>query len=250
MPLPRQILISELLRSRLRDELGQDLGVGHQVWMHPPCHRLLGWSSRPSAFGPRRSVWRLDQLVDWLEGQVEVEGEPADTEQPTLDLLPTLMEATLLGQQQQPLGRLVDAVVDVQSGRINHYLVARSDPRLPGSSRWRLTPDRILDQRPGVVSTGLITLEDLPLHRASLRQDLLQRTQRWRDQLRQMGDRAGDRLEGWLDEPPWQEDDGSPPSVSSRSRLDDADPLEDWEDELWTEPQPSRPKDRDEDPWV
>ena len=87
MPLPRQILISELLRSRLRDELGQDLGVGHQVWMHPPCHRLLGWSSRPSAFGPRRSVWRLDQLVDWLEGQVEVEGEPADTEQPTLDLL-------------------------------------------------------------------------------------------------------------------------------------------------------------------
>ena len=101
MPLPRQILISELLRSRLRDELGQDLGVGHQVWMHPPCHCLLGWSSRPSAFGPRRSVWRLDQLVDWLEGQVEVEGEPADTEQPTLDLLPTLMEATLLGQQQQ-----------------------------------------------------------------------------------------------------------------------------------------------------
>ena len=163
MPLPRQILISELLRSRLRDELGQDLGVGHQVWMHPPCHRLLGWSSRPSAFGPRRSVWRLDQLVDWLEGQVEVEGEPADTEQPTLDLLPTLMEATLLGQQQQPLGRLVDAVVDVQSGRINHYLVARSDPRLPGSSRWRLEPDRLIDQQPGQVQAALQELDDLPL---------------------------------------------------------------------------------------
>ena len=83
MPLPRQILISELLRSRLRDELGQDLGVGHQVWMHPPCHRLLGWSSRPSAFGPRRSVWRLDQLVDWLaDGRapvsVEVSDQPVD----------------------------------------------------------------------------------------------------------------------------------------------------------------------------
>jgi len=101
-----------------------------------------------------------------------------------------------------------------------------------------------------VVSTGLLTLEDLPLHRASLRQDLLQRTQRWRDQLRQMGDRAGDRLEGWLDEPPWQDDDGSPSSASSRSRLDDADPLEDWEDELWTQPEQSRSKDRDEDPWI
>ena len=183
MPLPRQILISELLRSRLRDELGQDLGVGHQVWMHPPCHRLLGWSSRPSAFGPRRSVWRLDQLVDWLEGQVEVEGEPADTEQPTLDLLPTLMEATLLGQQQQPLGRLVDAVVDVQSGRINHYLVARSDPRLPGSSRWRLEPDRLIDQQPGQVQAALQELDDLPLDRASIRQQMLRRSRQIRDQV-------------------------------------------------------------------
>ena len=96
------------------------------------------------------------------------------------------------------MGTLVDLSFTTATGAIREYLVARSDPRLPGSSRWRLTPDRILDQRPGVVSTGLTTLEDLPLHRASLRQDLLQRTQRWRDQLRQMGDRAGDRLEGLM----------------------------------------------------
>jgi len=242
MPLPRQILISELLRSRLRDELGQDLGVGHQVWMHPPCHRLLGWSSRPSAFGPRRSVWRLDQLVDWLEGQVEVEGEPADTEQPTLDLLPTLMEATLLGQQQQPLGRLVDAVVDVQSGRINHYLVARSDPRLPGSSRWRLEPDRLIDQQPGQVQAALQELDDLPLDRASIRQQMLRRSRQIRDQvpdsfddlegrLRSFGQRlwdgGEDLIERWRDEePPLEERRGR-----SRSR--------DWDD-----------PDDGEDPWI
>ena len=242
MPLPRQILISELLRSRLRDELGQDLGVGHQVWMHPPCHRLLGWSSRPSAFGPRRSVWRLDQLVDWLEGQVEVEGEPADTEQPTLDLLPTLMEATLLGQQQQPLGRLVDAVVDVQSGRINHYLVARSDPRLPGSSRWRLEPDRLIDQQPGQVQAALQELDDLPLDRASIRQQMLRRSRQIRDQvpdsfddlegrLRSFGQRlwdgGEDLIERWRDEEPHLEERRSRP----RSR--------DWDD-----------PDGGEDPWI
>ena len=177
-------------------------------------------------------------------------GDPSVSDQATLERLPTLMDADLINRHGDRLGSLVDLSFTTATGAIREYLVARSDPRLPGSSRWRLTPDRILDQRPGVVSTGLNTLEDLPLHRSSLRQDLLQRTQRWRDQLRQMGDRAGDRLEGWLDEPPWQEDDGSPPSVSSRSRLDDADPLEDWEDEVWTEPQPSRPKDRDEDPWI
>lgn len=242
MPLPRQILISELLRSRLRDELGQDLGVGHQVWMHPPCHRLLGWSSRPSAFGPRRSVWRLDQLVDWLEGQVEVEGEPADTEQPTLDLLPTLMEATLLGQQQQPLGRLVDAVVDVQSGRINHYLVARSDPRLPGSSRWRLEPDRLIDQQPGQVQAALQELDDLPLDRASIRQQMLRRSRQIRDQvpdsfddfegrLRSFGQRlwdgGEDLIERWRDEEPPVDERRNRP----RSR--------DWDD-----------PDDGEDPWI
>ena len=242
MPLPRQILISELLRSRLRDELGQDLGVGHQVWMHPPCHRLLGWSSRPSAFGPRRSVWRLDQLVDWLEGQVEVEGEPADTEQPTLDLLPTLMESTLLGQQQQPLGRLVDAVVDVQSGRINHYLVARSDPRLPGSSRWRLEPDRLIDQQPGQVQAALQELDDLPLDRASIRQQMLRRSRQIRDQvpdsfddfegrLRSFGQRlwdgGEDLIERWRDE--------EPPVDERRRRPRSGD---------WDDP------DDGEDPWI
>lgn len=242
MPLPRQILISELLRSRLRDELGQDLGVGHQVWMHPPCHRLLGWSSRPSAFGPRRSVWRLDQLVDWLEGQVEVEGEPADTEQPTLDLLPTLMESTLLGQQQQPLGRLVDAVVDVQSGRINHYLVARSDPRLPGSSRWRLEPDRLIDQQPGQVQAAMQELDDLPLDRASIRQQMLRRSRQIRDQvpdsfddfegrLRSFGQRlwdgGEDLIERWRDE--------EPPVDERRRRPRSGD---------WDDP------DDGEDPWI
>ena len=242
MPLPRQILISELLRSRLRDELGQDLGVGHQVWMHPPCHRLLGWSSRPSAFGPRRSVWRLDQLVDWLDGQVEVEGEPADTEQPTLDLLPTLMEATLLGQQKQPLGRLVDAVVDVQSGSINHYLVARSDPRLPGSSRWRLEPDRLLDQQPGQVQSALQELDDLPLDRASIRQQMVRRSRQIRDQvpdsfddlegrLRSFGQRlwdgGEDLIERWRDE--------EPPVDERRTRSRNRD---------WDEP------DDGEDPWI
>ena len=239
MPLPRQILISELLRSRLRDELGQDLGVGHQVWMHPPCHRLLGWSSRPSAFGPRRSVWRLDQLVDWLEGQVEVEGEPADTEQPTLDLLPTLMEATLLGQQKQPLGRLVDAVVDVQSGSINHYLVARSDPRLPGSSRWRLEPDRLLDQQPGQVQSALQELDDLPLDRASIRQQMVRRSRQIRDQvpdsfddlegrLRSFGQRLWDGGEDLIER--WRDEEPPVDERRTRSRNRDWDEPEDGED--------------------
>ena len=249
MSLPDQLLLSDLLNHTVRCDLGLDHGPGVMVWMHPPVHRVLGWVSRPSALRLSRDVWRLDQGCGFTDQQVFVRGEPSVSDQATLDRLPTLIDADLINRHGDRLGSLVDLSFTTATGVIREYLVARSDPRLPGSSRWRLTPDRILDQRPGVVSTGLTTLEDLPLHRASLRQDLLQRTQRWREQLRQVGDRAGDRLEGWLDEPPWH-DDSPPPPESSRRDQDDADPLEDWDDERWIQPEPSRLKDRDEDPWI
>ena len=249
MSLPDQLLLSDLLNHTVRCDLGLDHGPGVMVWMHPPVHRVLGWVSRPSALRLSRDVWRLDQGCGFTDQQVFVRGEPSVSDQATLDRLPTLIDADLINRHGDRLGSLVELSFTTATGVIREYLVARSDPRLPGSSRWRLTPDRILDQRPGVVSTGLTTLEDLPLHRASLRQDLLQRTQRWREQLRQVGDRAGDRLEGWLDEPPWH-DDSPPPPESSRRDQDDSDPLEDWDDERWIQPEPSRLKDRDEDPWI
>jgi hypothetical protein len=112
-----------------------------------------------------------------------------------------------------------------------------------------LVPDRITDQRPGQVKTALCSLDDLPLMRASVRQDLLQRTQRWREQLRDMGDRAGDRLEGWLDEPPWEAPESDQPIDSND--LDEAAPVNEvWDDDTWPESSPPRRVNRDEDPWV
>jgi len=184
--------------------------------MHPPVHRLLGWVSRPSAFGQRRQVWRLNQLRGLSEQEAFVKGFPADTDPATLERLPTLFDATLIGADGQNLGHVADAAVELRSGRILHYLVSRSDPRLPGSSRWRLSPDRIVDQQSGRVITALRELDDLPLARASVRQEFLRRsrrlrdqvgqeTSRLRDQFQQVGDRVEDKLEGWLEEPPWEE---------------------------------------------
>jgi sporulation protein YlmC with PRC-barrel domain len=182
--------------------------------------------------------------------QVFVRGEPAVTDQVTLERLPTLMDAALLDRDGERIGSVVDLDFRPADGAILHYLIARSDPRLPGSSRWRLAPDRILDQQPGQIQTGLMGLDDLPMARASVRQDLLQRTQHWRDQLRSMGDRAGDRLEGWLDDSPIDE----LRSETRRSSLDDDEPEEVsgpevWDDESWEEI-PSRRRREDEDPWV
>ena len=221
------------------------------AWMHPPVHRLLGWVSRPSALRMSRDVWRLNQCCGLSDQQVFVRGEPAVTDQVTLERLPTLMDAALLDRDGERIGSVVDLDFRPADGAILHYLIARSDPRLPGSSRWRLAPDRILDQQPGQIQTGLMGLDDLPMARASVRQDLLQRTQHWRDQLRSMGDRAGDRLEGWLDDSPIDE----LRSESVRFRSDDEDEPREvsgpevWDDESWDEP-PSRRRREDEDPWV
>ena len=219
--------------------------------MHPPVHRLLGWVSRPSALRMSRDVWRLNQCCGLSDQQVFVRGEPAVTDQVTMERLPTLMDAALLDRDGERIGSVVDLDFRPADGAILHYLIARSDPRLPGSSRWRLAPDRILDQQPGQIQTGLMGLDDLPMARASVRQDLLQRTQHWRDQLRSMSDRATDRLEGWLDDSPIDE----LRSESVRSTADYDDEPEDvsgpevWDDESWDDTS-SRRRREEEDPWV
>ena len=249
MVLPNPLLLSDLLNHTVRCELGLDHGPGLMAWMHPPVHRLLGWVSRPSALRMSRDVWRLDQCCGISDQQVFVRGEPAVSDQATLDRLPTLMNADLVDREGERIGFLADLAFDPATGTIVHYLVSRSDPRLPGSSRWQLVPDRITDQRPGQVMTALRSLDDLPLMRASVRQDLLQRTQRWREQLRDMGDRAGDRLEGWLDEPPWDEPEPEQ-RIDSNEPDEEAPVNEVWDDDTWPQSSFQRRVNRDEDPWV
>ena len=275
MTLPEQLLLSDLLRRRVRCQSGIDHGPGVLAWMHPPVHRLLGWISKPSAFGERRQAWRLDQLRGLAELEALVQGEGAETDLPTCERLPTLIDATLLDRRGDPIGTLADAAVELSTGRIRHYLVSRSDPRLPGSSRWRLSPDRIVDQQPGQVSTGLSGLDDLPLARASVRQEFLRRSRRWRDQvqeetsrLRDQFQQAGDRfeerfserLEGWLEEPEpelepnWDRYGDREPQ---RFRTDEAagEAWDDWDEDPEDSPgRPTRggrrPAPEEDDPWV
>lgn len=289
--LPEQLLLSDLLRLRVRCDQGLDHGPGVMGWMHPPVHRLLGWVSRPSRFQARRLVWRLDQLRGLSETEAFVKGEGVPTDPGVLLQLPTLLEATLYGADGTPLATVADAAVQLRTGRIEHYLVARSDPRLPGGSRWRLSPERIVDQRPGRIESGLQGLDDLPLARASVRQELLRRSRHWREQVeqetsrlreqvQQVGGRVEERLEGWLEEPPWEglrdpeersgrrdaRRDGEP--FRSRSApgppgpWDDDDPLESWDEPPSASQPPSsapppassappRPsRSDDEDPWI
>ena len=134
--------------------------------------------------------------------------------------------------------------------------MARSDPRLPGSSRWRLSPSRITGQHPGQVTSNLSTLDNLPLARASVRQGLLLRSHRWRERLQTFSGRATQRLEGWLEESAWE------PRVqrdflSSHNNNSKPDSLKSFQEEDWVPPsyqsqrKPSSNGDSElEEPWI
>ena len=262
MSVPDQFVLSDLLKHRVQCDQGIDHGPGVSAWMHPPVHRILGWSSRPSTLRLSRHIWKLNQLRGIGSQEVYVKGTPSETDQGTIDRLPTLLNSDILNLNGESLGSVVDFVFEPGTGKIQHYLVSRTDPRIPGTSRWRLLINHIIDQQPGIISLDVNSLNDLPLVRSSVKQDLLRRSRNWREQFQEFSDKAGNRLEGWLEEPPWEE-------FGSRRLRDnssyDIDPIDDWNDEYQNKKSiddleyvqefqyPRRPKksqDIDEDPWI
>lgn len=228
MTLPDQILLTDLLKHRVRCDQGLDHGSGLVGWMHPPVHRLLGWASKPSNLRLSRDVWRLDQLRGLGSNEVYVKGEPSFAEQSTIDRIPTLLNSEVLNIKGERLGSIVDFLFDSKTGKIINYFLARTDARIPGTSRWRLLIEHIVDQQPGMVSTNFNSIEDLPLARSSLKQDFLQRSRNWKEQFQDFTDQAGSKLEGWFEESPWEESFDSRPQ--SRNNLE-YDPLDNWDDD-------------------
>ncbi len=227
MSLPETIFLSDLFRHRARCDKGIDHGPGAFVWMHPPVHRILGWATRPSSFNSERHVWRLNQICAISDQQVYVKGIPSVSNVFTLDLLPSLLDAHLLNNNGHKLGLIVDFVFNSKTGKILYYLISRSDPRLPGSSRWRLSLDRIVDQHPGRVEVNARVLDELPLSRSSIKQDLLRQTRNFREQFNQFTSLASDKLEGWLDESLSEEKNDLYPSSNYK---EDFDSILDWDD--------------------
>ena len=244
----------------MRCSQGLDHGTGTMAWMHPPVHRLLGWVTVPSLLSLSRDVWRLDQIRGIGKQEIYVKGNSSIAEQETLNSLPTLIDSALLNKTGNRIGSIVDMVFELASGKILYYLISRSDPRIPGTSRWKLIIDKILDQQPGFVSVDFSSIDEIPLIRSSIRQDFLKKTKTLRNQIQDFSDKATDRLEGWLEDPPWEE----PNDTYSRFQTKyDNDPLDNWdEDQLsnddlldssnksWSSQDFSERSNNQEDPWV
>ena len=175
-------------------------GSGENVWMHPPVHRILGWYSRPSNFDLKRNVWRLNQIRQIIDNEIYVKGDPAISDLATLNRFPTLIEANLININGSKIGVIADFLFEMKTGMIKYYLVSRSNPNIPGSSRWKLNIEDINDQQPGLVFCESKSIDDLPLLRSSIKNEFFQKGKKIIDRFDDMKNIASNRLEEWLEE--------------------------------------------------
>jgi sporulation protein YlmC with PRC-barrel domain len=200
LKLPKEILLTELLNYSVKGAMALNYGNGENVWMHPPVHRILGWYSRPSNFDLKRNVWRLNQINQIIDNEIYVKGDPAISDLATLKRFPTLLEANLINVKGSKIGFIADFLFEIKTGNIKYYLVSRSHPKIPGSSRWKLNIDNINDQQPGLVFCEINALDDLSLIKSSIKNEFLQKGKKIFDRLDDMKNIASNRLENWLEE--------------------------------------------------
>ena len=200
MKLPKEILLSELLNYNVKGNIALNYVNGENVWMHPPVHRILGWYSRPSNFDLKRNVWRLNQISQIIDNEIYVKGDPAISDLATLNRFPTLIEANLINVNGSKMGGIADFLFEIKTGKIKYYLVSRSNPRIPGSSRWKLNIENINDQQPGLVFCESNSLDDLSLIKSSIKNEFLQKGKKIFNRFDDMKNIASSRLEDWLEE--------------------------------------------------
>jgi len=200
LKLPKEILLSELLNYSVKGNKGLNYGNGENVWMHPPVHRILGWYSRPSNFDLKRNVWRLNQITQIIDNEIYVKGDPAISDLATLNRFPTLIEANLININGSKIGVIADFLFEMKTGKIKYYLVSRSNPKIPGSSRWKLNIENINDQQPGLVFCDVNYLDDLSLIKSSIKNEFMQKGKKIIERFDDMKNIASNRLEEWLEE--------------------------------------------------
>ena len=200
MKLPKEFLLSELLKYNVKGNATLNYGNGENVWMHPPVHRILGWYSRPSNFDLKRNVWRLNQISQIIDNDIFVKGDPAISDLATLNRFPSLIDANLINSKGSKIGVIADFLFEMKTGNIKFYLISRSNPKIPGSSRWKLNIENIIDQQPGLVFCSFLSLEDLTLIKSSLKHQFLKKGQKIIDRFDDMKNTATSRFENWLEE--------------------------------------------------
>ncbi len=252
MKIPKDYLLSDLLNHNVKADVNLSFGAGENVWMHPPVHRILGWYSRPSNLNLKRNVWRLNQVTQIIDNDIYIKGNPAISDLATLNRFPNLLFANLVNSKGSKIGVIADFLFEFKTGNIKYYLISRSNPKIPGSSRWKLNINNIVDQQPGLVFCSLESLDQLSLVKSSLKNRFLQKGKKLFDRVDDMKNVAANKLEDWLEE----EETYFPNNNSQKAESLDIDEFFDFnrkEDKQFYSDNinsSSSNKKKEDDPWI
>ena len=106
----------------------------------------------------------------------------------------------MINSKGSKIGVIADFLFEMKTGKIKYYLVSRSNPKIPGSSRWKLNIENINDQQPGLVFCESNSLDDLSLIKSSIKNEFMQKGKKIIDRFDDMKNIASNRLEDWLEE--------------------------------------------------
>ena len=98
------------------------------------------------------------------------------------------------------MGVIADFLFEMETGNIKFYLISRSNPRIPGSSRWKLNLEDITDQQPGLVFCSCDSLADLSLIKSSFKNQIFKKGRKIINRFDDMRNNATNKLEDWLEE--------------------------------------------------
>ena len=142
------------------------------------------------------------------------------------------MNSNVFNRSGNKLGLIADFAFDLKKGNIEYYLVSRSNPLIPGTSRWRLAISKISDKQPGSISCNIDTFEDLPIQKASLKEEFFSKSRKWKSQLEDLSHNASDKLEGWIDDQIHESEKGD--IEDSYKISNEFDSYDDWIDNIDT----------------
>ena len=249
MKLPKEYLLSSLLSHNVRANMSLTYGVGEMVWMHPPVHRILGWVSRPSNLNLKRNVWKLNQIKQIVDNEIFVQGEPATSDLNTLNRFPNLLFANLISNNGFKIGFVADFLFEFKTGKIKNYYISRSNPRIPGSSRWKLDISSITDQQPGLVFASVNSLEDLVLVKSSFKNEVLKKSKNLFNKFDDFKNIASNKLEDWLEEDQVFNSEQQNEDFDKYNRSQKK--IKNQDIKFYTDPNSSKTSNNsDEDPWI
>ncbi len=118
---------SELLNQLVLDRRTmEEIGWVETLWMHPPAHRVLGFICKAGLLGNQKSAFNLDQISALGESGILTQGSPDSTTAERVRQLESLIAHEIWSEGGDRLGKIIDCLFELDSGRITHYLYVSS----------------------------------------------------------------------------------------------------------------------------